>query len=159
MSKHHRKIRSAAGDLDHCDVSDSREDKESAMEMSKLTSESGKGERRKPKRRRKLVAQGGSTKRRKESHQSNAQCISCDSDGSTAAATPTGGIVTSDTRDMQEWVELGVPDPVLRALHDLKFYRPTEIQKRTIPLAAGGNNDIIGAAETVSVKGEHYMYY
>lgn len=70
-------------------------------------------------------------------------------------------IEESDNEDveckMSEWVALGVPHPLRKALGDLTFYRPTEIQRRAIPLVAIGNNDLIGAAETVRI--EIYMYY
>ena len=76
-------------------------------------------------------------------------------------ASPTEDIDVIHDHEMKEWVELGVPHPLMRALHDLKFYRPTEIQRRAIPLVARGNNDLIGAAETVSMKVYNckYMYH
>ncbi len=50
---------------------------------------------------------------------------------------------------IEEWEELGVPSPILRALRDLGFMSPTEIQRRAIPPAITEGCDIIGAAETV----------
>ncbi len=50
---------------------------------------------------------------------------------------------------MEEWEGLGVPSPILRALRDLGFMSPTEIQRRAIPPAITEGCDIIGAAETV----------
>ena len=69
-----------------------------------------------------------------------------------ATHTPTEDDDVILEREMEEWVELGVPHPLMKALHDLKFYHPTEIQRRAIPLVAKGHNDLIGAAETVSMK-------
>ena len=81
-------------------------------------------------------------KKRKISHKSS---ISYDTD---PIPTEEDGDVILE-QEMKEWVELGVPHPLIWALHDLKFYQPTEIQRRAIPLVAKGDNDIIGAAETV----------
>ncbi len=50
---------------------------------------------------------------------------------------------------MEEWEGLGVTSPILRALRDLGFMSPTEIQRRAIPPAITEGCDIIGAAETV----------
>ena len=111
--------------------------------LSKLKKEDGGRIR---KRKRHLMTQK-SRKRQKISHKLSS---SCDVD---PVATPTGedDDVILD-REMKEWVELGVPHSLTRALYDLKFHRPTEIQRRAIPLVAKGDNDIIGAAKTVSIK-------
>ena len=104
-------------------------------------STASKLERRK--RKRHPMAQK-SRKKRKISHKSNS---SYDTD---PIATPTeedDDVILE--QEMKEWVEFGVPHPLIWALHDLKFYRPTEIQRRAIPLVAESDNDIIGAAETV----------
>jgi hypothetical protein len=104
-----------------------------------------KDNNRKRKRKRNPMTQR-SSKKRKVSHKSSS---SCDID---PVATPTEEDDDDDVileQEMKEWVELGVPRPLMRALHDLKFHRPTEIQRRAIPLVAKGDNDIIGAAETV----------
>ena len=111
-----------------------------------LTScERKKDSSRKRKRKRHLMTQR-SGKRQKISHKLSS---SCDVD---PVATPTEVDDVILEREMKEWVELGVPCPLMRALHDLKFHQPTEIQRRAIPLAAKGDNDLIGAAETVSIK-------
>lgn len=52
---------------------------------------------------------------------------------------------------MAAWKPLGVPLAVLRALNDLGFSSPTEIQRQTIPLAIRDGCDIVGAAETVRI--------
>ncbi len=52
---------------------------------------------------------------------------------------------------MNAWEELGVPPPVVRALGDLGFTSPTEIQKQAIPPAITDQCDVIGAAETVRI--------
>ena len=49
-----------------------------------------------------------------------------------------------------EWNVLGLPSQIMKALADLNFLKPTEIQHQAIPLAMGSQCDIIGAAETVS---------
>ncbi|XP_035218253.1 ATP-dependent RNA helicase DDX24-like isoform X4 [Stegodyphus dumicola] len=52
--------------------------------------------------------------------------------------------------DMSAWCNCYVPDPVLYALRDLGFHKPTEIQERVIPCAIRDHQDILGAAETVA---------
>lgn len=51
---------------------------------------------------------------------------------------------------MEQWLELGTPTAVVRALRELGFVTPTAIQRRAIPAAMRRCCDIIGAAETVS---------
>ena len=51
---------------------------------------------------------------------------------------------------MEAWQELGVPLPIIRALKELGFMLPTEIQRQAIPVAMDTDRDVIGAAETVS---------
>lgn len=51
---------------------------------------------------------------------------------------------------MEAWHEMTVPIPIIRALKDLGFTIPTEIQQRAIPVAMDTTHDVIGAAETVS---------
>ena len=51
---------------------------------------------------------------------------------------------------MEAWHEMGLPLVIIRALKDLGFTSPTEIQSKTIPVAMDTTRDIIGAAETVS---------
>uniref|UniRef100_A0A5S6R501 RNA helicase n=1 Tax=Trichuris muris TaxID=70415 RepID=A0A5S6R501_TRIMR len=53
---------------------------------------------------------------------------------------------------MHEWIQLYVPDPILRALNDLKFHHPTAIQRACLPPAIRDGMDILGAAETGSGK-------
>ena len=50
---------------------------------------------------------------------------------------------------MEAWQEMGVPLPIIRALKDLGFTSPTEIQQQAIPVAMNTTRDVIGAAETV----------
>ncbi len=52
--------------------------------------------------------------------------------------------------DMQEWVKLGAPPPIVRGLSQLGFTVPTPIQRAALPPAINEGVDIIGAAETVS---------
>jgi len=54
--------------------------------------------------------------------------------------------------DLLGWKDFNVPQPVLRALKDLKFEEPTPIQRETMPAALNGHADIVGAAETGSGK-------
>ncbi|XP_058833519.1 ATP-dependent RNA helicase DDX24 [Topomyia yanbarensis] len=51
-----------------------------------------------------------------------------------------------------QWTELGVSEPIIRALADRGFRNPTEIQKLSLPAAIMGNRDLLGAAETGSGK-------
>ena len=55
--------------------------------------------------------------------------------------------------DMSAWESLGVPSPVLKALQDMSFTKPTPIQSECIPAAIRKRQDIMGAAETVSQTG------
>uniref|UniRef100_A0A1B6F8Y5 ATP-dependent RNA helicase n=1 Tax=Cuerna arida TaxID=1464854 RepID=A0A1B6F8Y5_9HEMI len=50
------------------------------------------------------------------------------------------------------WSSLFVPTPVIKALMELGFKEPTEIQRLSIPPAIKGRRDILGAAETGSGK-------
>jgi len=74
-----------------------------------------------------------------------------------------GEKVLSNTSDLEEetvpnlinvksWQELGVSEPILKAIADKGFTCPTEIQSQTIPAAMFGKRDILGAAETGSGK-------
>uniref|UniRef100_A0A023GNZ6 ATP-dependent RNA helicase n=1 Tax=Amblyomma triste TaxID=251400 RepID=A0A023GNZ6_AMBTT len=54
--------------------------------------------------------------------------------------------------DMSAWLNCYVPEQVLRALAELKFTEPTEIQAQTLPAAIRDHMDIMGAAETGSGK-------
>lgn len=57
-----------------------------------------------------------------------------------------------ESPDMSAWLNCYVPDAVLRALAELKFTEPTEIQAQTLPAAIRDHMDIMGAAETGSGK-------
>ena len=63
--------------------------------------------------------------------------------------------VTSDGGElldkMAAWSDMNLPTEILRALSDLGYTSPTDIQKAVIPKALE-NFDIIGAAETGSGK-------
>ena len=96
-------------------------------------------------KRRQQTTKRNDKKRQPEPHQSKE-----DGDGGGVANLLTAPIEDVERR-MGEWVELGVHGSIVRALYELKFYRPTEIQNRTIPLVAKDDRDIIGAAETVSM--------
>ena len=89
-------------------------------------------------------------KRKKESDQSEDKVVSHDQMG--VANYVAEDVAYTPGPEMSEWVELGVPHPLLRALHELKFYHPTEIQKMILPLVVKDDDDIIGAAETVSKR-------
>ncbi len=54
-----------------------------------------------------------------------------------------------DANHMSEWTELYVAELVQRALSDLNFDEPTEIQRLVLPSAIRDKLDILGAAETV----------
>ncbi|EJW84969.1 DEAD/DEAH box helicase [Wuchereria bancrofti] len=53
---------------------------------------------------------------------------------------------------MSGWINLYISDAVLKAVADMGFTEPTEIQKLVIPSAVRDRFDIIGAAETGSGK-------
>ena len=50
---------------------------------------------------------------------------------------------------MEDWKDLFVPVPVLRALKENGFVEPTPIQAQVLPPAIRDRLDILGAAETV----------
>ncbi|XP_049879854.1 uncharacterized protein LOC126376485 [Pectinophora gossypiella] len=54
--------------------------------------------------------------------------------------------------DMLTWAEFKLPEPILKALAELGFKKPTIIQELTLPAAIHGRRDILGAAETGSGK-------
>ena len=64
-----------------------------------------------------------------------------------SAVTKKNGNVISG---MEEWYQLQTPPAVVRALSELGFRTPTEIQRRAIPPAIEEQCNVIGAAETVS---------
>uniref|UniRef100_A0A2R5LA45 ATP-dependent RNA helicase n=1 Tax=Ornithodoros turicata TaxID=34597 RepID=A0A2R5LA45_9ACAR len=59
---------------------------------------------------------------------------------------------TADDVDMSAWLNCFVPPAVLKALGELKFTKPTQIQSLTLPSAIRDHMDIMGAAETGSGK-------
>ncbi|XP_059047355.1 ATP-dependent RNA helicase DDX24-like [Achroia grisella] len=63
-------------------------------------------------------------------------------------------VVVSDLtpEDMLTWAEFKLPEPILKALMELNFKKPTKIQELTLPAAIHGRRDILGAAETGSGK-------
>ncbi|XP_058117018.1 ATP-dependent RNA helicase ddx24 [Anopheles ziemanni] len=54
--------------------------------------------------------------------------------------------------DYISWIELGVSEPIVKALADKGFKVPTEIQSKSLPVAILGCRDLLGAAETGSGK-------
>lgn len=144
-------IKSTVAELKHVRFDESARDKETAVIKMEESNDSKKGKCRKRWRRRGLVTQRSRRKKRKLTHKLENHGSLQYQDGNDSITASTEEVVAIQ-RDMREWVELCcIPRPLLRALWDLKFYQPTEIQKRTIPLVAMGDNDLIGAAETVSL--------
>ncbi|XP_060807247.1 uncharacterized protein LOC106142718 [Amyelois transitella] len=64
----------------------------------------------------------------------------------------TGVISELTPEDMLTWAEFKLPEPIVRALMELGFKKPTKIQELTLPAAIHGRRDILGAAETGSGK-------
>ncbi|ESO00088.1 hypothetical protein HELRODRAFT_83529 [Helobdella robusta] len=60
--------------------------------------------------------------------------------------------VSSKIDGMENWLDLRIPNPILRCLKELGFTNPTPIQSRVLPSAIEDKMDIIGAAETGSGK-------
>lgn len=54
--------------------------------------------------------------------------------------------------DMSAWSNLFVPQPVLAALAQQGFTKPTQIQELCLPAAIRDYQDVLGAAETVSTR-------
>ena len=54
------------------------------------------------------------------------------------------------TPSCSKWQEFGLPTPILRAIDELGFESPTEIQRLSIQAAYRDRMDVLGAAETVS---------
>ncbi|CAH0760153.1 unnamed protein product [Diatraea saccharalis] len=54
--------------------------------------------------------------------------------------------------DMLTWAEFKLQEPIMKALTELGFKKPTKIQELTLPAAIHGRRDILGAAETGSGK-------
>ncbi|KAL4001910.1 DEAD/DEAH box helicase family protein [Acanthocheilonema viteae] len=59
---------------------------------------------------------------------------------------------TDEITGMSNWINLCISNTVLKAIADIGFAEPTEIQKLVIPSAITDHLDIIGAAETGSGK-------
>lgn len=69
--------------------------------------------------------------------------------GTTSETTPeTTPVPGADGVDL---VDLGLPEPLLRAIGDLGFVRPTPVQEQTIPTMLAGR-DLIGVAQTGTGK-------
>uniref|UniRef100_A0AAG5DL71 ATP-dependent RNA helicase n=1 Tax=Anopheles atroparvus TaxID=41427 RepID=A0AAG5DL71_ANOAO len=56
------------------------------------------------------------------------------------------------TVDYMAWIQLGVSEPIVKALAEKAFKVPTEIQSKSLPVAIFGRRDLLGAAETGSGK-------
>ncbi|KAJ0171320.1 hypothetical protein K1T71_012870 [Dendrolimus kikuchii] len=54
--------------------------------------------------------------------------------------------------DMLTWAEFKLQEPIMKALTELGFKKPTKIQQLSLPAAIHGRRDILGAAETGSGK-------
>ncbi|KAJ1372829.1 hypothetical protein KIN20_035111 [Parelaphostrongylus tenuis] len=52
----------------------------------------------------------------------------------------------------ENWKEFYLPDPILKAIMDMGFENPTEIQRQVLPMALRDRCDVLGAAETGSGK-------
>eukprot|EP01091_Cochliopodium_minus_P010134 TRINITY_DN2642_c0_g2_i1.p1 TRINITY_DN2642_c0_g2~~TRINITY_DN2642_c0_g2_i1.p1 ORF type:complete len:1017 (+),score=421.46 TRINITY_DN2642_c0_g2_i1:41-3052(+) len=68
------------------------------------------------------------------------------------AFNPTPEEIKQIESDMKEWIDFNLDIRILKALHDKKFFIPTEIQKRALISSIRDFKDIIGAAETGSGK-------
>lgn len=53
---------------------------------------------------------------------------------------------------MSTFTDLGLSAPVLKAISELGFEHPTEIQKQAIPVLLGGENDLVALAQTGTGK-------
>lgn len=69
-------------------------------------------------------------------------------DGATSAAT---GAVAGALPSMEAWNDLFLPQTILKALQELGFSKPTEIQQMVLPTAIRDQQDIVAAAETVRI--------
>ncbi|XP_058067070.1 ATP-dependent RNA helicase DDX24 [Anopheles bellator] len=59
---------------------------------------------------------------------------------------------TYSSVEYMQWIELGVSEPIVKALAEKGFKTPTEIQEKSLPAAIFGRRDLLGAAETGSGK-------
>ncbi|VDM78697.1 unnamed protein product [Strongylus vulgaris] len=60
--------------------------------------------------------------------------------------------VEDSSKQKSSWEDLYLPEPVMKAIKDLGFQNPTEIQRQVLPLAVRDRCDVLGAAETGSGK-------
>jgi iron complex transport system substrate-binding protein len=58
----------------------------------------------------------------------------------------------------EQFKELGISEPILRALAAKGFVEPSPIQKQTIPLLLTGEKDVIGQAQTGTGKTAAFFY-
>ncbi|XP_072391862.1 ATP-dependent RNA helicase DDX24 [Diabrotica undecimpunctata] len=59
---------------------------------------------------------------------------------------------TKNDLDVTAWNSFGLPESILKAIAELGYSNPTQIQELTLPSAILGRRDILGAAETGSGK-------
>ncbi len=52
----------------------------------------------------------------------------------------------------KQFANLGIQEPIIKALYDLKIVEPTEIQQKVIPLFLSNSTDIVGIAKTGTGK-------
>ncbi|MDI1307354.1 MAG: DEAD/DEAH box helicase, partial [bacterium] len=52
----------------------------------------------------------------------------------------------------KQFSDLGISTPILKAINELKFTVPTEIQQKTIPLLLSNTTDLVGLAKTGTGK-------
>ena len=91
---------------------------------------------------------GRKRQRTREKAKSAPDCESSEDEKRNGMETSESGLET--VTGMEPWQDMGVPLPIIRALKELGFTSPTEIQRQAIPVAMDTNRDVIGAAETVS---------
>lgn len=60
-------------------------------------------------------------------------------------------MITDEDKDTTEWEDLGLSETIVKSVRDLKWEKPTKIQRDSIPLALQGK-DIIGLSQTGSGK-------
>ena len=53
---------------------------------------------------------------------------------------------------MKTFIELGVSEPILRAITDMGFEQPMPVQEEVIPYLLGNRNDVIALAQTGTGK-------
>ncbi|KAG5880257.1 hypothetical protein JTB14_027322 [Gonioctena quinquepunctata] len=57
-----------------------------------------------------------------------------------------------NSEDLVAWSSFGLPESILKALREARFFQPTQIQTLCLPPAILGRKNILGAAETGSGK-------